>query len=396
MRRTVLTALLSGVLGLALATAPTSYADPAAARAQDRLVLQGHGYGHGHGMSQWGAEGAAREGRSYRQILRFYYPGTRWGRAQGAVKVLISGDTTDDLKVRHRSGLVAKSLGNGRKVRLDRARPQARTWRITAASPTRSKVSWRGGSGGWRTLTVLRGDAQLQARGPIRLVTPTGTVAYRGALRSASATPGRTTRDTVNVLPLDQYLRGVVPSEVIASSWHPQTLRAQAVAARTYAAYERGEPLARHYQICDTAQCQVYTGAAQEYPTTDEAIRATRGEVLEKGGKPAFTQFSASNGGWTAAGSFGYLPAKQDPYDGWAGNPYHSWTTTLDAATIEAAWPAIGDFTGIEVLERDGNGDWGGRVDRVRVSGTDASTTVSGDTFRSYFGLRSDWFRERP
>lgn len=385
MRRLVLSALLA--TSAVLLPAAPSYAGP------DRLVLQGHGWGHGHGMSQYGAQGAALAGKGYRQILRFYYPGTAWDRAGGRVKVLISGDTSADVVVAARPGLTVTSLGSGHRTRLADVRPQARKWRITAASPTRSRVAWKGSSGGWRTWKVVPGDAQFRANGPLRLTTPAGVVAYRGVIRSATATPGSKARDTVNILPLDTYLRGVVPSEVIASSWKPDALRAQAVAARTYAAFERRQPLARHYQICDTSQCQVYTGTTHEYPTTDAAIRHTRGQVLTHGGRPAFTQFSSSNGGWTSAGDRPYLPAKQDPYDATPTNPNHTWRQAVSTTAIEAAWPAIGDFSRIRVLERDGNGDWGGRVERLQVIGAAGSTTVSGDDFRSILGLRSEWFR---
>jgi len=69
------------------------------------VTIKGHGFGHGHGMSQYGAEGAARAGRTWRQILGFYYPGTSWGTKGGRVRVLISGDTTRDVVVSPRSGL---------------------------------------------------------------------------------------------------------------------------------------------------------------------------------------------------------------------------------------------------------------------------------------------------
>jgi SpoIID/LytB domain protein len=216
-------------------------------------------------------------------------------------------------------------------------------------------------------------------------------VQYRGVLRSASPPGSTTTRDTVNVLPLDSYLLGVVPREVPAL-WHQHAVRAQAIAARTYAAYERAHPEAQHYQICDTPHCQVYGGYSAEHPASNDAVRATAHEILTVGGEPAFTQFSASSGGWTSAGGFPYLPAQEDPYDAWSGNPHHSWEKTLSADAIEAQWPEIGELTGIDVVQRDLHGDWGGRVEKLTLTGTDAARTVSGDTFRLRFGLRSTWF----
>ena len=74
-------------------------------------------------------------------------------------------------------------------------------------------------------------------------------------------------------------------------------------------------------------------------------------------------------------------------------NPNSTWTTTVPGATLGRAWPAVGEFSSITVLERNGLGDWGGRVVRVQVTGSAGSAVVSGDDFRSVLGLKSDWFR---
>lgn len=348
------------------------------------IRIDGHGFGHGHGLSQYGAQNAALQGRSYRQILDFYYPGTGRGSAAGKVKVLISADRSRDVVVAARPGLSVKEVGARGSIDLTQARPRAKKWRITPLSGGRSRIDYRVAA--WRRLSVIRGEAEFSAKSrPIKLyVTKRRAVQYRGVLRSAA-------NDTVNILPLDSYLQGVVPREVPAL-WDPDAVRAQAVAARTYAAYERLRPLARHYQICDTDQCQVYGGYSDEHPAATAAIRATGRQIVTSGGKPAFAQFSASSGGWTSAGAFGYLPAKQDPYDRWSGNPYADWTTTVPAAAVEAAYPAIGNLTSVQVTRRDGNGEWGGRVEAITLNGDATSTSISGDTFRSVFGLRSSWF----
>ena len=278
-----------------------------------------------------------------------------------------------------RRGLVVKQVG-GVKLKLSKARPRATRWRILPVSGGRSRVQWY--RSGWRPFRTLQGVAEFSAANkPVTLfVTGTQRVAYRGSLRAVGG-------HTVNVVRLDDYLRGVVPREVPAL-WHPQAVQAQAVAARTYAAYERAHPLSRHYQICDTTSCQVYGGASAEHPATDAAIAATAKQIRTWGGKPAFTQFSASNGGWSSAGSAPYLRAAKDPLD----TAYRGWTDTVTAAEIERAYPAIGTFTGARVLARDGNGQWGGRVTSIRLTGSRTSTTISGDTFRSIAGLRSTYF----
>ena len=80
---------------------------------------------------------------------------------------------------------------------------------------------------------------------------------------------------TVNEVRLENYLRGVVPLEIPAS-WSLPAVQAQAVAARTYAAYERAHPRSSAYQLCDTSSCQVYGGYDAEHPAADRAIAATR------------------------------------------------------------------------------------------------------------------------
>jgi peptidoglycan hydrolase-like amidase len=135
----------------------------------------------------------------------------------------------------------------------------------------------------------------------------------------------------------------------------------------------------------------VYGGYDAEYPASNKAVADTAKQVLLSGGDPAFTQFGSSSGGWTSAGSVSYLPAQRDPYDGWSGNPVHTWSVKLGDDVLERTWPAVGDLRRIAVTDRDGNGDWGGRVSSITLSGTGGKVTVSGDTFRTLLGLRSTW-----
>ncbi len=383
----MLARIAAAVLALGLAASLTSAGstasateDAASARAAAvKVTVHGRGYGHGHGMSQYGAQGAALKGKTYRQILSFYYPRVAFGTSAGDVSVLITGDTTRDVMVGARSGLIVKQTTGPKSLKLSTAKPRAQRWRIVPTSGN-SRIDFF--QSGWRRLTTLKGDAEFSAAGqPITLfVTNKKKVAYRGVLRSSRG-------DTVNIVPLDAYVQGVVPLEVFPS-WRPEALRSQAVAARTYAAFERQQPLARHYEICDTTQCQVYGGYSAETATTNAAIKATAKQVLTKGGSPAFTQFSASNGGWTSAGGFPYLPEKKDPYDSFSGNPYNSWTATIPASAIEKALPAIGTLVSVEVTKRDSHNV---RATELTITGSNTTTTISGDDFRSWFGLRSTY-----
>jgi SpoIID/LytB domain protein len=354
------------------------------------VTISGHGYGHGHGMSQYGAEGAARRGLTFRQIADFYYPGTTWGESRGRVSVLIGADTTDDLVVLARPGLTLRDGAAGPVGLPDNG---ATRWRIRVTRTGRDEVGYL--TGAWHRWALLEGQGELAAAGaPVSLVTPSGVHAYRGRLRAVAPTPGSSARDTVNDLSLEGYLRGVVPLEMPAL-WSPEAVRAQAVAARTYAAYGRAHPRTARYQLCDTTACQVYGGYDAEHPASDDAVRATRHRVLLSGGGPAFTQFASSSGGWTAAGAVPYLDAHADPYDDWAGNPVHDWSVRVQDTLLERAWPALGNLRRIRVTARDGNGDWGGRVRSLTLVGSSHRVVVSGDTFRARLGLRSTWFTFR-
>ncbi len=394
-----------GAVTASLVTLPLTAA-PASAVSTDQsywvpvgrtVVLRGHGFGHGHGMSQYGAQGAAKQGLGYKQIVNFYYPRTTWSTVTGQVRVLITSDTTSDVVVGRVARMTLTDLGSGRTYTLPAPRGVKR-WRITVGAKNTSVVDYL--TGGWHRWkpggrAALKGDGQFQAPTPLTLYTPYGARSYRGALRSAKPSSTSKVRDTVNVLSMDDYLRGVIPDEMPAS-WHPEAVKAQAVAARTYATWSRSQYPSRYYQICDTTSCQVYGGYGAEESQSNAAVTATARQILTYGGKPAFTQFSSSSGGWTSAGSVPYLTAKADPYDDHDGNPVHDWTVSVDASRIEKAYPSIGTLRRIQVVRRDGNGDWRGRVWTLVLDGTKGDASVSGDSFRAKFGLRSSWFSVDP
>lgn len=361
--------------------------------ASGTFTLRGHGYGHGHGMSQYGAYGAARRGLTYRQIAGFYYPGTSWGVARRWLRVLVTADTTSDVVVSPAPGLRVRDLGSGRLHRLP-AVPGVTRWRLDVAGG-RTVVDYR--TSRWHRYrpggrAALVGDGQLNADGPLRLWTPAGSRTYRGVLRSIAPTPGSSARDTVNVVPPDAYVRGVVPTEM-PTSWDIAAVQAQAVAARTYATWSRLEAPGRYWHLCDTSACQVYGGVEAETQRGNRAVRTTAGRILTYDGAPAFTQFSASSGGRLSAGSRPYLVGKADPYDDHAANPVHDWTVRLSARRIQRAYPGIGRLVRLWVTRREGAGQWRGRVVRIVLDGRRRNVTLSGDEFRSAFGLRSTWFR---
>ena len=365
--------------GQASRTVSESYVVPA----NGVLKLTGHGFGHGHGMSQYGAQGAALKGLTHRQILAFYYPGTTLGTTTGSIRVLISADTDRDVRVVPSAGLRVREVGTGATYALPTS--GITTWRLRTVSG-RTTIDYDNGT--WHAYKpggkLLSGVAEFYRTGTVTLRVAGTTRAYRGTLRLSEG-------HTVNVLSMDDYVKGVVPREMPAS-WDPDAVRAQAVAARTYGAFDRAAHLTRSYQTCDTTSCQVYGGVGAEDPRGNAAVVATAKQVLNYRGKPAFTQFGSSSGGWLAAGSQPYLVAKADPYDAWSGNHVHTWNTTITRAAIQRAWPSLGTLRRVLVTQRDGHGQWYGRVEKMVLDGTKANVTLTGTAFRSKFGLRSQWF----
>jgi peptidoglycan hydrolase-like amidase len=399
------------VLGLVVAgPGPTAEAAESYVVPAEGLTITGHGYGHGRGMGQYGAQGAALQGVPYRDILGHYYPGTVVGPLPGppTVRVLLTGDTDDDVTVRADPGL-ALTDADGARWELP-AGPTA--WRVRADPAGVQRVELLAGA--WQPWVAPGGRStfgRVSFGGPSRVrvdLPGGGGRAYRGTVTAAGA--GGSALDTVNTVLFEQYLWSVVPRESPAS-WAPAALQAQAVAARTYAAFERRAAPARSYDLCDTTACQVYGGSAsytdsgalteQEFASTTAAVNATAGEVRLYGGQPAFTQFSASTGGWTAAGGQPYLVAGPDPWDAHPGNPVHTWTATLTPAALAAAYPAVGAVRSLVVTGRDGGGEWGGRttslvLQGVSPSGAPTSLTVTGTDLASRLQLRSPWWVGTP
>jgi SpoIID/LytB domain protein len=241
----------------------------------------------------------------------------------------------------------------------------------------------------------------------LQLVFDAGSVRYyRGTIEARRGSP--TAVYTVNELPVEEYLYGVVPREMPAT-WEIEALKAQAVAARSYALNKKVRARARgaFYDICASSGCQVYGGAARkpapsgtkvalERDATNRAVQATAGTVMTTNGTPIFAEFSSSTGGYSAPGTAPYLAAVPDPTD--TISPHHNWSARIRVSSIEARWPSIGRLLSVRVTKRNGFGEWRGRVTQMILTGTAGSATISGSAFRDAFtwpaspdGVRSTW-----
>jgi stage II sporulation protein D len=404
-RSTRLTLAAVAVLAAAAVVATVDFVRPRDAAAVEsetyplpasgEWTVVGKGFGHGRGMSQWGSQGAALQGRSGSAILDFYYPSTVTSTIPSTpIRVLLSTPQTDTT-VRAQAGLAVRDVATGLLYQLPAGPARWRAVRDAAGLHLQhgdgtTWTPWTGpdgvdtwagplrfGAGATAVLTLYRGQ------------TPT---AYRGTL---TATPTATgTLATVNTVALDLYLRSVVPAESPAY-WLPAALRAQAVAARTYAAYGRARSAGKAWDTCDTTACQVYKGVGSEAASTTEAVQATANQIRTLSGQPILAEFSASNGGWTVAAVAPYQVAKPDPYDAAGGtNPVANWTTPLTAAAVRSRYPQVGTPTALRVVTRTGNGTWGGWITDLWVDGSAGSARLTGEAPR--LGLRSAWWIPAP
>ena len=352
-----------------LACLLSALAPAAGAHAEATWEVTGAGYGHGAGMSQWGAFGFAKHGSGWKQILRHFYKHTKIARAKGGnVRVLLeagpdSVDFTD----------ATRACGHD----LD----QGKTY---TAVRDGSDVRLRSDDG--QDIGGCGDSLQATGGGSIRVI---DEGAYRGALVISPRGDGGLY--AINSVPLEGYVKGVVPNEMPAD-WPADALRAQAVAARSYGlATSLGGPFDQY----DDTRSQVYGGLGSETQATNAAVEATSGRVVKFHGKVATTFFFSSSGGRTEnvenvfAGSDPkpYLKSVSDPFED--ASPYHHWSVSFSQSEIEAKLGSLvqGSLQSIEVTKR-------GRSPRIvsaRIVGSAGTTEVSGSTLQSRLGLRSTW-----
>lgn len=284
---------------------------------------------------------------------------------------------------------VTVAAGSRAEARTESSRPVA----LTANAPC--EIRWQNGA-------FLVGREKL--RGEILTIRPEAAEfslngrRYRGALELRHRGAGLT---AVNIVPVDDYLLSVVPEEM-PTDWPAEALKAQSIAARSFALKSRGRHAAEGYDLCTTTHCQLYKGIASEKTASTAAVRATRGEVLTYGGQPIEALFHTDSGGMTESSEdvwgsrVPYLRAVRDTPLGTM-----PWTKTVSKADLEKKLAAkghnIGRLRAIELsplavgrAAKDRTAS--GRVKAMTVTGTKGSVTLSGTAWRSLLGLKSTLF----
>lgn len=195
----------------------------------------------------------------------------------------------------------------------------------------------------------------------------------------------------VKKVPIEAYVRGVVAAEM-PSSWPKAALEAQAVASRTYAVTD--DAGGSRFDVYSDTRSQVYLGKAAETTASNEAVRATAGQVVTYQGKPAITYFFSSSGGRTESIQNSFLGASPQPWlkgvlDPYDGGPLHHWTVKLSfgQAARDLQGLTKGSFQGIEVQKRG----FSPRIVLAEVLGSKGKTQVSGPELAGRLGLDDSW-----
>ncbi len=351
---------------LGFAGTPAGHATPPS----PAFFVAGHGWGHGIGLAQYGAYGYALHGWTHDQIVAHYYPGTTFGEAPvkrvrvllvaGSKRVVISSrspfSVRDGLGKSHKLPAGRQQLGPALKLKLIAS---------SKAEPLPGP------------LVFVPGASALSLGGR----------AYRGSLRVSASGSLR----VVNILGLEPYLWGVVPSEM-PDRWPAEALQAQAVVARTYALrhlHKGGD-----FDLFSDTRSQVYGGVAAEAPPASDAVTQTAGEVVLYKGQLADTFFFSSSGGrtanvqdvWPKAEPTPYLVSVPDPYD--TLSPYHDWGPLRFTPTV------LGRRLGArgQLIDVKADTAASGRVRTLTLIGANGERTISGSAARTALGMRSTWF----
>jgi peptidoglycan hydrolase-like amidase len=383
------------------------------------FVFSGHGFGHGVGMSQYGAQGAARLGCNANTILETYFPGAQVTQTPIPSRVVVGlthhAQTIDVEAVGDPVRWELCDSGNACEV-VPVAQGGSATWTVVVR-PDASYEIREGGSVMWAgggKERILRAILS-QVDGDERVVhLPFTGVRYKwGLLKFDSLLTNPTTMVvTLDVPSVERYLRGVTE---MPETWPTEALRAQAIAARSYAVTRIELSALRRPCRCHISASmrdQTYRGYDQELADAAdgsgwvEAVEATAGQTIRYQNRTVKAFYASSHGGHSESGLFAfgvdnpYLRSVDDSrWDLASDNPYRSWSVGISADKLGAV-VGVGRAIRIELPDPRGAigrvGDPVRGYGGVRIEGTAGTVTLSGQSLQSTLGLRSTAFVVHP
>lgn len=396
------------------------------------IRFYGRGYGHGVGMSQWGARGRALAGQTASTILGAYFTGTKPGTTSSTQPVRVSVlyhltiTAAAPLRLHGRSGpwtikYVAATFPadaglTAWPTSATVSGVTTTTWHLVVMAADGKTVLYRGSTTGTQAIVEPASAAtrlELDSKGSAYDL-------YRGSIRFQL---GATFANAINTVPLDDYLKGVVPVEMPAT-WPVEALRAQAVVARSWTVRHL-HPTTGSFDVWDDSRSQVYRGVLGENAAVSTLIAAAPGAVQLYGSTVVNAFYHSAAGSWTENNEYAFVPSSGTvgstplaylrgvddrapdgtPYD--AAYPSISWSTVslthaqLNAILAADARTAVGTVTRLDLTHRGVSG----RLYQVVVYGTTGTKTVSGDVFRDVYNahrpagtaiIRSNIFSASP
>jgi stage II sporulation protein D len=193
----------------------------------------------------------------------------------------------------------------------------------------------------------------------------------------------------INHVDLEEYVKGVVPSEV-NSAWHPEMLKAQAVAARTYALYQQMLGASREYDVAASIQDQVYRGRHGVDARVEQAVESTRGQVVTHKGAPIYAAFSSTAAGLTEdavvvwSKDLPYLKGVECPFD--IESPYYQWKASFKLETLEKNLRQLGFAVGTIATLTPLTQSRAGRVATLRILHSKGELILRGEDLRKAVG----------
>ncbi|HET8579879.1 MAG TPA: SpoIID/LytB domain-containing protein [Nitrospiraceae bacterium] len=242
-----------------------------------------------------------------------------------------------------------------------------------------------------RAAVFLRSSSKtpVASSGPatgLRVAEPMGAMVVSGTLQVVRRAQGLM---VINEVDLEEYVKGVVPSEV-SSSWHQEALKVQAVAARTYALYQRMINAGGDYHLMSSIQDQVYRGRNGVDPRVQQAVEDTRGIVITYLNAPILAAFSSTAAGQTEdavnvwSKDLPYLKGVECPFD--TNSPYYQWRTSFKVVDLETnlrqKGMAVGTIASVTPLSYSR----AGRVARVRILHSHGELILRGEDLRRVVG----------
>jgi SpoIID/LytB domain protein len=430
---------------VAVVTFVAIVAVPASAQvdADDTIIIKGHGAAHGFGLAMDGVEGQARAGWNHDRILSLFYADTQTSQKSGTIRVGLTsgggqhldfpsgGEVSDrpfgsgagegfPLRMKPGGSIeVGESAGgltlrtNGAETPPQAAGAEAQTHNssikqaedpsldlepLLSPTPAPTDRSPPDATPKQQPAAPKVSSFWVRGAGDPALVRLAATGRrYRGVMEVRRIGPAATR--AVNHVDLETYVAGI--AEEKGQGWPIEGLKTLAVAARTLGAATMtwyGKHQADGYDICPSANCQVYLGYDGEEPALRRAVAETAGQIRTYNGRPIMAMYHGNGGGQTETYSrvadgggtpHPYLRSVRYPH----ADP-STWERTTTLREIASALRAQGvkvpnPLQLVEVAER---GD-SPRVLRLRLAGgRDEESTVRGTTFKTALGLRSTWF----